>query len=119
MPDAFRGWVTHGVPLYNYAPQDPDGRRRTVLQMDTWWSFAAMWYRQRPDLLPVMGAITCPTLILTGDDDPICPTEDSDDMLAALPPGVGRIERFEHCGHGVWRDHPERGMQVIREFILS
>ena len=90
-----------------------------MLQIDTWWSFASTWYAAQPDLLPDMRDIRCPTLILTGDDDPICPTEDSDDMLAALPAGVGRLERFVHCGHGVWRDHPDQAMRVIREFILS
>jgi pimeloyl-ACP methyl ester carboxylesterase len=117
--EAFQGWMQHGRPLYNYRPQDPDGASRTQLQMKTWWSFSNLWYGQQPNLLPLMANIACPTLILTGDDDPICPTEDSDDMLAALPPGLGRLERFERCGHGVWRDHPERAMQVIRDFILS
>ena len=116
---AFKGWRDHGLPLYNHEPQDPNGAKRTIFQMDTWGSFAQMWYREGPDLLPEMAGISCPTLILTGDDDPICPTEDADDMLAALRTGIGRLERFEHCGHGVWRDHPDRALQVLREFILS
>ncbi len=118
-PEAFRGWMKYGGPLYNHRPQDPDARNRTVAQTATWWFFANLWYRQQPNLLPLMRDITCPTLILTGEDDPICPTEDSDEMLAALSPGVGQIQRFEHCGHGVWRDEPELGLRAIREFILS
>ena len=28
-------------------------------------------------------------------------------------------ERFEHSGHGVFRDEPERAMRVLREFVCS
>jgi proline iminopeptidase len=117
--EAFRGWIQHGRPLYNHRRQDPDAGRRTQLQMKTWWSFSELWYGRQPNLLPSMSNIACPTLILTGDDDPICPTEDSTDMFDALPSGLGTLVRFEHCGHGVWRDEPDRALQVIREFILA
>lgn len=40
-------------------------------------------------------------------------------LLAALRPGIGRITEFEHCGHGAWCDHPDRALQVIRDFVLS
>ncbi len=73
-----------------------------MLQIDTWWSFAGLWYRQSPDLLPEMDGIDCPALVLHGTDDPICPIEDARDMLAALAPGMGHMESFERCGHGVW-----------------
>ncbi len=118
-PEALPGWVRHGFPLYNYTQRDPDARNRTIAQMDTWWAFAKLWYVEQADLRPLMRNIACPTLILHGDDDPICPIDDARDMLAALSPGVGRLLTFEHCGHGVWRDHPERGIQAIRDFVVS
>ena len=30
-----------------------------------------------------------------------------------------RFERFEQCGHGVYRDDPERAFGIIREFIVA
>ena len=116
-PVASVGWQKHGLPLYNHRVQDPDAATRVTRQLDTWRSFAKLWYEDRRDLLPLMKQISCPTLILHGDDDPICPIDDAHGMLAALRPGIGRLEQFERCGHGVWRDHPEAGLHAIRTFI--
>jgi pimeloyl-ACP methyl ester carboxylesterase len=47
------------------------------------------------------------------------PIQDQEDIAAALPQHLVRFERFADCGHGPWRDQPEKAFSVIREFILS
>jgi len=71
------------------------------------------------DLRPGLDSIACPTLILSGEDDPITPIEDAEDIVAALPPHLVRFERFPRCGHGVWHDEPQRAFAVIRDFLQT
>ena len=51
----------------------------------------------------------CPTLVLGGEDDPICPIDDQADIAAALPRELVRFARFPGCGHGIFRDDPQQG----------
>ncbi len=70
------------------------------------------------DMLEAMSRILCPTLILTGEDDPITPAENSADMAARIPPHLVRLERYANTGHSVFEDEP-RSFDAVREFILS
>jgi proline iminopeptidase len=69
------------------------------------------------DMIPDLGRIACPTLVLGGEDDPMHPIESQADIAAALPPHLVQFERFANCGHAVIPDAPERAMAVIRDFI--
>jgi pimeloyl-ACP methyl ester carboxylesterase len=60
-----------------------------------------------------------PTLVMSGEDDPITPIGDSEDIVAALPPGLARFERFTGAGHGVYRDAPERAFSLLRDFVCA
>jgi proline iminopeptidase len=71
------------------------------------------------NLLPALARIQCPTLILAGEEDPITPIEDAEEIAAALPANLVQFERFSGVGHGVYRDDPTQGFQRIRKFILS
>ena len=44
--------------------------------------------------------------------------EKSSQLIAAGIPHA-RFERFENCGHGVWRDQPDQAFRMIRRFILD
>jgi pimeloyl-ACP methyl ester carboxylesterase len=70
----------------------------------------------RPDARPQLAGIRCPTLVLVGEDDPMTPVEAAEEMLALLPDGVGRLERLDRCGHGTFRDQPERTEALLRAF---
>ena len=72
----------------------------------------------RMNLLPSLAKVQCPTLLFGGEDDPMVPIQDQEDIAAALPQHLVRFERFANAGHGPYRDDP-RVFDVIREFILS
>jgi proline iminopeptidase len=64
-----------------------------------------------------LARVACATLALAGEDDPITPMGDTEDIVAALPAGQVRFERFATAGHGVRRDAPEAAFRVIRDFL--
>jgi proline-specific peptidase len=107
-------------PLYNRRriPGDGDALARTVTNAALMEYFVANEMRTF-NLLSELGQIRCPTLIMAGEDDPILPIQDSEDIAIAIPQRLVRFERFANAGHGVFRDDPERALAVIREFILN
>jgi pimeloyl-ACP methyl ester carboxylesterase len=117
-PDTLHEFMRVAVPINQHSPRDPDAQARTVLNLDLMFHFAA-GEKRRFNLLPALSRIHCPTLVLAGEDDPSTPIEGAEDIVAAIPPPWARLERFPHCGHGVFRDAPERALSLIREFVVS
>jgi pimeloyl-ACP methyl ester carboxylesterase len=74
---------------------------------------------RRLDLLRELDRIKCPTLIVAGEDDPITPVEDMEEIAAAMRPDLVRVERFADAGHGVYRDRPGAFFRVLRDFIAA
>ena len=59
----------------------------------------------RPDAGPVLPAITCPTLVLTGREDLWSPPEQHERMAAAIP--GAQLCIVEQCGHMSTLEQPE------------
>ena len=103
-------------PLYTFrAPHVPPPRR-------TWTNLRVTHYYAEHiepgmDLTPSLAAVRCPTLVLVGEQDPICPPSMSELIVSHLRPDLVRFERFEDCGHGTYRDEPDRTEAVLREFL--
>ena len=62
--------------------------------------------RDRPDSTPLLPAITCPTTIVTGDEDTLIPPSESAAMHALIPgsrlviiPKAGHLTNVEGTGH--------------------
>jgi len=105
-------------PLYTSRPLDPDAAKRVIKSEEV------LPYFERADGEGVtfdysaeLWRVQCPTLIMAGETDPMTPVSEMEEILNALPQGVGHIEHFPGCGYGVWRDDPERAFRVIREFL--
>ncbi len=62
-------------------------------------------------------AITCPTLVISGSDDPITTPDDMDDLAAAIPDAVLTFERISGARHFIADDDPDRYFEFIRRFI--
>ncbi len=107
------------LPLYNRAPAEDGAAYRT-------------WAIQRPevtvhffenemlemDLRASIAAISCPTLVLGGAEDPVTPARCSEEIAAAVGANA-RLEIFEGCGHGVHRDKPDEAEQMMRAFLAQ
>jgi proline iminopeptidase len=69
------------------------------------------------DLRPGLANVQCPVLVLAGEQDPVTPPEDAEEIVAALPAPWVQFERFAGVGHGAWRDDPEAAERVLRAFL--
>lgn len=70
------------------------------------------------DLRPGLAAISCPTLVLGGAQDPVTPVICSQEIAAAMGPNA-RLEIVEGCGHGVHRDDPDGAEAMMRGFLFG
>lgn len=105
--------------LYNTKPPlDPQAGSRTLIREEILLHFVA-GEKQALNLLPGLARAQCPVLVMAGEDDPVCPLQDAQDMAAALPAQWSRLVSFPGVGHGAWRDDPEAAYAVLREFILA
>ena len=105
--------------LYNTRP-NPDALagQRMEQRLDILFHFAAGEIRTM-DLGPGLARARCPVLVMAGEEDPICPLADSEEIAAALPASWVRFARFPDAGHGAWRDEPQAAFTVLREFVTS
>lgn len=71
------------------------------------------------NLLSGLANAKCPVLVIAGNLDPVCPIDDSLDIVNALPKEFVYFEKFYGCGHGVWRDNKDAVFIKIRRFILE
>eukprot|EP00897_Mesotaenium_endlicherianum_P009049 jgi/Mesen1/8172/ME000439S07371 len=68
-----------------------------------------------PPLSNRLHQITCPVLVVTGDDDRLVPAWNARRLAAALPRAVFRV--IEKCGHCPQEEKPEELLAIVREFL--
>jgi pimeloyl-ACP methyl ester carboxylesterase len=91
------------LQLRRQAPLDTVGFRRRMEAL------------QRHDTYDRLGAIRCPTLVITGALDRLIPAENSR-ILARRIPGAELVV-LEGLGHGFWREAPEESLSPILRFL--
>jgi proline iminopeptidase len=120
--EAFADYQRVCMPLYNppggAVEEQMAARRRAIARPEVTRHFSLGEMRTM-NALPGLAKIVCPTLVLAGTYDPITPVVCSQEIAAALPTGLGRLEIFEGAGHGVHRDMPERAESVLRVFLAA
>jgi pimeloyl-ACP methyl ester carboxylesterase len=109
---------TRCFPLYNRRDIGSEWTARTILNQNLTVAFFKGELRSF-NFLPALSRVRCPTLVMAGEDDPITPLADSEDIANAIPAGLARLARFPNAGHGVFRDTPEAFFKSLREFITS
>jgi pimeloyl-ACP methyl ester carboxylesterase len=117
-PGPMAEYLVKCLPLYSQVKRDPIWMKRSLQNMEL-TSFFFRGEIRSFDLLPQLGRVRCPTLVTAGELDPITPIENSEDIVAAIPAGLARLERFKNSGHGVQHDEPEHFDRVVRAFIAS
>ncbi len=114
----FADYMRVCMPLYNRTsrPDDADARQRAIMRMEVFRHFSLRDGEiRRMDFRGQLAKVACPVLVLGGEDDPITPPALAREMAASLPRAELRL--FDNCGHGTFRDDPQRVLPVIREFI--
>ena len=103
--------------LYNRTePRDQGAAQRMLVRDEILLHFVA-GEKQGLALLPGLAAAQCPVLVMAGEEDPVCPLADAQDIAAALPPQWAKLVSFPGAGHGAWRDDPQAAFATLREFI--
>jgi pimeloyl-ACP methyl ester carboxylesterase len=70
----------------------------------------------RADSRPTLATITCPTLVLTGDEDNTIPNALSVEMAEGIPGAKLRI--LPHCGHLPQPEQPQATADALVEWLL-
>lgn len=107
------------MPLYGTRPPtDPHQAARTILNLDVARHFLRPGGElQRMDLRPALAAVECPVLVIAGREDPITPPEFSVAVAALLPAQTTELHVFDGCGHGPFRDDPDRVWPIVRRWM--
>jgi pimeloyl-ACP methyl ester carboxylesterase len=114
-PERLQRYIDICLPLYNRLPirtpsPAPIERREVARHFvrGEWHTF---------DFTQALARIRCPTLVLAGAYDPVLPIEGSEELVAAIPPGLASLQRFEECGHNLLAEQPERTIATIAAFL--
>lgn len=108
-------------PLYQTSgPFDADTIARLVMKDPVALHFNGPRNEQgRMDFRAALRQVRCPTLVLSGDADPVTPPVFSEVIRDSMPPDVARLIRYPDTGHGVIGDTPDAAFRDIRHFITA
>ena len=108
-------------PLYSGAPGWAEESRRwmarTVRSTDVGSTYDYEGENRIFDPWSVLDAVTCPMLVLAGEDDPICPLPVVEEMTALLPAESTRLVRLPGARHTIFRDRPDLTFPAVRSFV--
>ena len=71
--------------------------------------------RTRPDAAPLLGTIDCPTLVLCGAEDALCPPEYHQFMADRIP--NARLRIVDDCGHLSSLEQPDVVTQELQQLF--
>jgi len=111
--EAQAAWAEHCLPLYGAPSTKP---RRVNEDVLTHFRTGGCGSADATALLP---QITCPTLILAGEHDPVSPAAAARRLAAQLTNARVTLEIAPGVGHGVLRQDPERAFGLVRRFLAS
>jgi pimeloyl-ACP methyl ester carboxylesterase len=116
--EAFEEYSRVCGPFYNPTPPHPDAVKRTVRNADV------LLYFERAegegaifDFTSDLPLIRCPTLVISGDEDPITPVKEQQVIVNSMQPGLATHLRFPKCGHGVLRDNAAGLIRAVADFV--
>jgi pimeloyl-ACP methyl ester carboxylesterase len=72
---------------------------------------------QRADSTDLLAGITCPTLVMVGEQDALTPSNIAQDYAAHIPNAQFAV--IPHAGHLSNLEQPEAFLQVIRNFLQT
>ena len=113
-PAAAAEWQRYALPVYGH---DAEPRReRALINHDVQTHFRTGGCGPA-DAAEIAGSIVCPTLILAGADDPVCPAAGATRLADWLVHAAVDTHVLPGIGHGVFRQAPERSFALLRAFL--
>jgi pimeloyl-ACP methyl ester carboxylesterase len=73
--------------------------------------------RGRIDSVPTLPSITCPTIVMCGDEDILCPVAYHELMAAKIP--NARLRVIENCGHLSSLEQPQAVTSALNELFAQ
>ncbi|HPU38558.1 MAG TPA: alpha/beta hydrolase [Microthrixaceae bacterium] len=114
--EAFLEYLMTAMPHYNSTASSNEPGQ-PIMNFDVMVDFT-VWFPEM-DLRPDVRAITAPTLVLAGSEDPMMPLSCAQEIADLLAPGLRHIEIVDGAGHGTYRDRPEATEAILRDFLAS
>jgi pimeloyl-ACP methyl ester carboxylesterase len=71
----------------------------------------------RPDPLPLLPKIACPTLVLCGREDPLCTPAQAQSLAAEIR--KSQLSILDDCGHFPTLEQPERVAEILAGWLRS
>jgi proline iminopeptidase len=100
-----------------FGPNLPDQDRRALVPKNLALNSYGMDLIRQCDIVDQLGEIASPTLVVVGELDPVTPKDGAEEILGALPEGMGRLQVLEDAGHFSWLDVPNRFWPMLIEFV--
>jgi proline iminopeptidase len=111
------GFRTRVRPLFGpWVPGDEERSRIVVNEALLAPGLARM---REFDILADLARVRCPTLVVTGDLDPVTQVADASEIVDAIPAGLARMEVIPGAGHFAWKDAPERYWPTLERFLST
>jgi proline iminopeptidase len=105
------------LPLYLAPDSDADAIHAMLgdISPDMETSTRGMQIWSAWDVRPRLGEITCPTLVMAGRYDYICPPS----QARIIADGIGNatLAEWDDCGHFMWLEQPERFFTTVRDWL--
>jgi pimeloyl-ACP methyl ester carboxylesterase len=115
-PAATAAWERYGLPVYG---SDPEPRRARALINDDVQTHFRTGGCGSGDASAIAPSIVCPTLILAGADDPVCPAVGAGRLAAQLTNAAVDTRVLSGVGHGVFRQAPLRSFALLKDFLAD
>ena len=109
-------------PLYSATPGWAEESGQFMARMIKNIDVSLHYVSQRAsgfDPRSVAGAVRCPVLVLTGEDDPICPLPVVEELVSRLPAQVTRLVTLPGARHTIFRDRPDLAFPAVRDFVFQ
>jgi len=102
-----------------FGPRVPDAERKAHTPQNLDLSSHGMDLVRQLDIVDQLSRVDSPTLVAVGEFDPVTPVAAAEEIVGALPEGIGRLQVLEGAGHWTWMDAPDRFWPIVIEFIDS
>lgn len=104
--DRFPGFVDQAARLWTLDPEDLPGAMAQIAHLRSGW-----------DLGPRLAAISCPTLVLAGELDPLVPAAATRELAHAIP--TARYREVPQAAHSVLAEGGLPLLNEITDFLAS